>query len=344
MGTDSKPVHEFIGRNKTRTLTQNLQPSFFSVGFGKFGMKPTRYTLRHYITKATHHLKNWEFQGSNDNENWTCLRKHDNDVSLKGISKSCTWTVDCNEFYSYFRVWVTGATDYGNWNLTCSGMEIYGDWCELTEIKPDDEKKEVNDEDIKMERSGFNIIHKLVFSCQDMNGSDAMNADKFKALLLTQDYPIEYGAKYDTMSVVMLKDESDMPMGIGWVNEETQFEYDECKNGVECSFISDKVAPLSELNVGDAFVPKSVFSNRICMALDPDVMAQYANEGKAKQEAIDKYNELNKAKMEMELKITEEELKKEQDEQEKKQQIKMNMTRRCWQSKRSISFPNGLSR
>merc|ERR1712190_252393 len=74
MNTDSKPSYEFIGRNKTRTLTQNLQPSFFSVNFGKFGLKPTSYTLRHYITKATHHLKYWEFQGSNDAEHWVTLR------------------------------------------------------------------------------------------------------------------------------------------------------------------------------------------------------------------------------------------------------------------------------
>merc|ERR1712228_942678 len=338
MNTDSKPSYEFIGRNKTRTLTQNLQPSFFSVGFGKYGMKPTHYSLRHYITKATHHLKFWEFQGSNDAINWTCLRKHNDDSSLKGISKSCTWTVDTKEYFSYFRVWVTGATDYGNWNLTCSGMEIYGDWCELMEEKQK-EKPEVIAQNIKMERSGFGNIAKLIFSCQSMNGNVDMNADKFKQSLLSQDYPIEYGKTYKNMTINMMKNEKDLPMAIGWINEQTLFEYDENKNGVKCQFIYDQIAPLNELNIGDSFVPQSVFKNKINMALDPDVMAQYKNRENVKQEAIAKYNELNKAKMEMELKMTEQELKKENEAKEKKKQIKKEYDDKMLKVKEAHKFP-----
>ena len=105
MNVDSKPSYEFIGRNKTRTLTQNLQPSFFYVDFGKYGLKPTHYTLRHYITKPTHHLKFWEFQGSNDGENWICLKKHIDDTSLKGVSKSYTWRLsdEIDQYYSFLE-------------------------------------------------------------------------------------------------------------------------------------------------------------------------------------------------------------------------------------------------
>merc|ERR1712228_905559 len=46
MHKGSQPNYEFVGRNKTLTLTQNEKASFFSVDFGKYGIKPTHYTLR----------------------------------------------------------------------------------------------------------------------------------------------------------------------------------------------------------------------------------------------------------------------------------------------------------
>eukprot|EP01084_Bolivina_argentea_P302995 523073_1 len=138
MNSDSQPSYEFIGRNKTRTLTQNLQPSFFYVDFGKYGLKPTHYTLRHYSTQAQYHLKCWEFQGSNDGTNWTCLKKHNDETSLKGASKSHTWKLSNNidEYYSYFRVVLTSTIDGGYWHLCCSGMELYGEWRELMHFWP----------------------------------------------------------------------------------------------------------------------------------------------------------------------------------------------------------------
>ena len=121
--------------------------------------------MRHYITKATHHLKFWEFQGSNDGENWKCLKKHSDDSSLKGISKSFTWQLsdDVDEYYSFFRIWVTGATDYGNWNLTCSGMELYGEWCELEEVKQETDP-EIAKQTEKIEKSGFDSVDQVQFS------------------------------------------------------------------------------------------------------------------------------------------------------------------------------------
>merc|ERR1712228_650458 len=95
---------KFIGRNETDTFTQDKKGSFFSVNFGKYGIKPTHYTLRHYIRRADFHLKNWEFQGSNNGKHWKCLRKHNDDTSLNGAFKSHTWTIDTDEYFSYFRV------------------------------------------------------------------------------------------------------------------------------------------------------------------------------------------------------------------------------------------------
>merc|ERR1712228_381609 len=143
---NSQPNYEFIGRNKTKTFTQDVKGAFFSVNFGAYGMKVTHYTLRHYISKAEFNLRNWEFQGSNDGEHWKCLKKHTDDNSLKGKSKSHTWPIDTDEYFSYFRVLVTGATDYNCLGIQCSGMEMYGDWSELKE-KQEEEKCDENEEE-----------------------------------------------------------------------------------------------------------------------------------------------------------------------------------------------------
>ena len=132
MEKDSKSSHEFIGTNKTVTWTQDVKPSFFSVNLKQFGLQPTAYTLRHFSKQAEYHLTSWEFQGSNDGIHWIILRKHQNETSLREASKSNTWHLDkVQDYYSYFRIWVTGPTDYGKWNLACSGMEIYGDLCKF---------------------------------------------------------------------------------------------------------------------------------------------------------------------------------------------------------------------
>merc|ERR1712228_638756 len=52
----SEANYTLIGRNESRTFTQEKKHSFFSVDFGKYGMKPTHYTLRHYVSKADYHF------------------------------------------------------------------------------------------------------------------------------------------------------------------------------------------------------------------------------------------------------------------------------------------------
>eukprot|EP01083_Nonionella_stella_P314385 1132352_1 len=49
-------------------------------------------------------------------------------MALKGEYTSHTWTLnDINQFYSFFRIMMTGKSHEGGWYLCCSGMELYGD-------------------------------------------------------------------------------------------------------------------------------------------------------------------------------------------------------------------------
>merc|ERR1712115_558089 len=70
----------------------------------------------------------------------------------------------------------------------------------------------------------------------------------FKESLLNEEYPIQCGKEYPIQSgsnetiivtVLMMKNVKNVPMGIGWIDNDTQFEYDENRNGVCCDFIYD---------------------------------------------------------------------------------------------------------
>jgi len=59
-------------------------------------------------------LRNWEFQGSNDGDNWVIIRKHVEDTSIPDVSgASATFAVDSKcYFYSMFRIVQTGPNAY----------------------------------------------------------------------------------------------------------------------------------------------------------------------------------------------------------------------------------------
>eukprot|EP01084_Bolivina_argentea_P035895 66456_1 len=109
MYNNSKPNHHFVGREAVRCLTEGgIENEFFAVDFGAAVIRPTHYTLRHYITHDWNCLRNWELHGSNDGQDWTTIKRHTNDESLSGKGSSHTWEIEgCNEFYSQFKIVMT---------------------------------------------------------------------------------------------------------------------------------------------------------------------------------------------------------------------------------------------
>jgi hypothetical protein len=97
--------------------------------------------LDHYClrsdNRATHKLRSWILQGTNDGVEWTTLRKHVNDQSLGDTPMStAAWPVEgCDVAYRYFRIFKTGPNSTGpnsNWDyLMCAGIELYGQLMQL---------------------------------------------------------------------------------------------------------------------------------------------------------------------------------------------------------------------
>jgi hypothetical protein len=75
---------------------------------------PTHYSLCHTRTGWSGKLRYWNFEGSNDGNNWTLLREHRDDKSINGDILACSWKIEnCNIFYRYFRVLGTGCNSDG---------------------------------------------------------------------------------------------------------------------------------------------------------------------------------------------------------------------------------------
>jgi hypothetical protein len=89
----------------------------------------TTDTLRHYSSYDVEALRNWRVDASTDGVTWTTLREHVDDAALAAKGASHTWVLTspaCDEFYTHFRVFMTGKNSNTNWYLALSGFELYG--------------------------------------------------------------------------------------------------------------------------------------------------------------------------------------------------------------------------
>jgi hypothetical protein len=96
--------------------------------------------LDHYCLRsdnhATHKLRSWILQGTNDGVEWTTLRQHVDDQSLEDTPMStAAWPVEgCDVPYRYFRIFKTGPNSTHVHNLDylmCAGIELYGQLMQL---------------------------------------------------------------------------------------------------------------------------------------------------------------------------------------------------------------------
>jgi len=123
---DSEPLHAAVGRDNVRCVTKPAEGSWMSFNFGQVKVKPSYYMIRHYSSWDTEALRDWVFEASNDQRNWDNIRTHSKDSSLQNAGQCFTWPVDCAEFYSNFRLRMTGANSNNHFYLACSGFDIYG--------------------------------------------------------------------------------------------------------------------------------------------------------------------------------------------------------------------------
>jgi hypothetical protein len=141
--------NDFVGRKIVDLSTENEENSFFGVDLGpNRNLIPTLYSLRNRDS-SSNVLLDWCLQGSNDKINYTILDKrifnieNGNDKNnekykqfrnlLKQPKTTSTWGISkkIREKYPngfrYFLIKQIGKNSSGNYNLTNSGFELYGE-------------------------------------------------------------------------------------------------------------------------------------------------------------------------------------------------------------------------
>lgn len=112
--------------------TQDVPASWICIDFGENrAILPTHYTLRHGENFRSDFLRTWDFQGSKDGREWTLLRRHTNDQSLREPSQVCTWSIETEHAFQKFRVLQTGHSSNNRNFLVLSGIELHGDYFEF---------------------------------------------------------------------------------------------------------------------------------------------------------------------------------------------------------------------
>ena len=90
-------------------------------------MKDEDFKHKYWTSVSQKVIRNWNLEGSNDGNDWTVIKKHTNDTALDGGTfETATWMVEENEYFNQFRIFVTGKTGSNDWQLACSGIELYG--------------------------------------------------------------------------------------------------------------------------------------------------------------------------------------------------------------------------
>ena len=121
-------VDAFTGREAVHSHTLSAMYSYYMIELNRgITVKPSAYKLRSYGSGGGHMVLNWCFQASVDGENWVTLKRHDNDTTISNFGDIGTWYVNGNDFFTYFRVMLTGAEKRGMYHLCLSGFELYGE-------------------------------------------------------------------------------------------------------------------------------------------------------------------------------------------------------------------------
>ena len=94
-----------------------------------YSVLPTKYTLRHTMSRDSECLRNWRFQGSINGTTFVDLSVHQNDTSLNVKGATKTWSLDpvkACDYYQYFRILQDGNNSSNNTYLSLAGLELYG--------------------------------------------------------------------------------------------------------------------------------------------------------------------------------------------------------------------------
>ena len=105
-----------LGKETLRCATHGNIRSHITIDLKDVFVKPTKYSLKHYISWDIEALRTWELHGSTGTRNgvqdeWVILKQHKDDTSLKKKGATKTWGIaqSANDgAFNKFRIVITG--------------------------------------------------------------------------------------------------------------------------------------------------------------------------------------------------------------------------------------------
>ena len=133
LGTGSgSTIDAIVGRDGSLYYSNNVSNAYVKVDLGpRRSLIPNHYTFKEGGFGS--YLRNWQLEGSNNDNTWVTLREHSNDTTISGHYAPGSWSITnpTGASYRYFRIISTGQnSSYNNSNygyvLSLCCLELYG--------------------------------------------------------------------------------------------------------------------------------------------------------------------------------------------------------------------------
>jgi hypothetical protein len=125
-------IEYLVGTDIVQLNTSSIERPWFSIDFSPstIMINPTHYRMASGLN-GTFLPRHWIFQGSNDGKEWIDISVHEDDETLTVDNPIHTFSVNCKDSYSHFRLMQTGSNTYGVLLFMCCAVEIYGTVCAI---------------------------------------------------------------------------------------------------------------------------------------------------------------------------------------------------------------------
>lgn len=130
MSSFSSKIFSIVDKDPCNFYTEDNDKNpyvIISIVESGFTFLPNYYCLRNGSGFCESALRNWKIEGSNDRKQWYLIKQHFDDKKIE-LKKSSTagWKLDALEYYTFFKLSITGPDASGENNLAFGGIEMYG--------------------------------------------------------------------------------------------------------------------------------------------------------------------------------------------------------------------------
>ena len=115
---------DYTKKHNSRNEPYSKPPAWMTFSLGGAFIKPTSYSLEGRRESSQNLLRSWEFLGKNYKGEWK--RLHHENSHLIQHNQKVNFPLSENEFFSEFRINMTGTDSNGEWALCPGQIEIFG--------------------------------------------------------------------------------------------------------------------------------------------------------------------------------------------------------------------------